>query len=407
MTSIAAVNLAPAVSVALVGAALAALAAALVWVRGRRRGAGGQVALQRAIAVLCLLLTLDLVVFGAFTRLMDAGLGCPDWPGCYGETSPWQAHPAIAAAHEALPSGPVSPMKAWIEMLHRYLATAVGALITAMMLWSWRTRRQVGGLSPQRATVLFAWVCLQGLFGALTVTSRLQPLVVSLHLLGALTGVSLLSLQVQAMNLGERRWRERVDEAVQVKRRHVALVFGLVLSQSALGAWVSSNYAVLACSEFPLCQGQWWPEMDWQTPFRLWRPLGEDGTGAAITLQALTAIHMAHRMMAFAVLAAVLWLAWRWRRQGRRQGEAEGRIAAREARLLWLLAGWQVATGLSNVVLGWPLLAALGHTLGAALLVSRLSSQLMLTRRAPQEVSNELGGLACPTPWYPPLEQAR
>ena len=403
MTSIAAVNLGPAVSMAAVGALVAGTAAALVWRRVRRQGGSSRHALQRALATLCLLLTLDLVVFGAFTRLMDAGLGCPDWPGCYGETTPWQAHPEIAAAHEAWPTGPVSPMKAWIEMVHRYLATAVGALITAMMVWAWRSRRTGGILSPQRATCLFAWVCVQGAFGALTVTSRLQPLIVSLHLLGALTGVALMSLQVQAMKASDRRWRDSVDARVQVKRRHVGLVLALVMTQAALGAWVSSNYAVLACSEFPMCQGQWWPAMDWQTPFHLWRPLGEDGLGEAITLQALTAIHMAHRLMAFVVLAAMLWLAWRWRRQALRQGIVTGGPAAHEARMLAMLAGWQVATGLSNVVLGWPLLAALGHTLGAALLVWRLSSQLMLTRRAPQAATQEHGALS----WHLPLKQAR
>jgi cytochrome c oxidase assembly protein subunit 15 len=149
------VNLNPAFEVALLGAILALVPAAWVLWHGRRQGLRGWPQWQRVLTVATLFLTLDLVVFGAFTRLTDSGLGCPDWPGCYGELSPWQAHADISAAQAALPGGPVTHGKAWIEMLHRYLATGVGALITGLMVLGWRMR-QAGRLSPWWATALSA-----------------------------------------------------------------------------------------------------------------------------------------------------------------------------------------------------------------------------------------------------------
>lgn len=187
------INLNPAVEVALLGAALAVLPAAWVLRRGRQQGLHGWPAWQRVLTVATLFLTFDLVVFGAFTRLTDSGLSCPDWPGCYGELSPFQARHDISAAQAALPGGPVTHGKAWIEMVHRYLATAVGALITGLMLLAWRMRR-AGGLSPWWATATFVWVCAQGAFGALTVTLKLQPIVVTGHLLGAVLGVAIHTL---------------------------------------------------------------------------------------------------------------------------------------------------------------------------------------------------------------------
>jgi cytochrome c oxidase assembly protein subunit 15 len=150
-------------------------------------------------------------------------------------------------------------------------------------------------------------------------------------------------------------------------------VFALLWLQIALGGWVSTNYAVLACRDFPTCQGSWWPHMAVREGFTLWRELGRNHAGEAITFPALTAIHYVHRLMAYAVLAAMLWLAWRlWRVSGMRPG----------ARALLLLAAWQFASGLSNVVLDWPLLAAVGHTGGAAALVIVLTGALVGTRRA-------------------------
>jgi cytochrome c oxidase assembly protein subunit 15 len=173
---------------------------------------------------------------------------------------------------------------------------------------------------------------------------------------------------------------DRVDPGVTEAWRRSSLrhgarfVLALAVIQMALGGWVSTNSAVLACSEVPLCQGQWWPAMDFETGFRLLRPLGGDGLGAQITLAGLTAIHMVHRLAAVLVLSAMVALAW---------GLWRARWWRREAIGLWALAAWQLVTGLSNVVLGWPLVAALGHTLGAALLVWWLVRLLVQPRGAP------------------------
>ncbi len=362
----------PALEIALVGALLAALPLLWVVVKGRREGLQGWPAWQRALTLATLFLTLDLVVFGAFTRLTDSGLGCPDWPGCYGHNSPVGARSLIEQAQAILPSGPVTHGKAWIEMIHRYLASGVGALITGLMIAAWWGRQKTGSLSPWWPTLTFVWVCAQGAFGAFTVTLKLYPLVVTGHLLGGLLGVGLLTAQARAL--------DRVDPGVTEAWRRSSLrhgarfVLALAVIQMALGGWVSTNSAVLACSEVPLCQGQWWPAMDFETGFRLLRPLGGDGLGAQITLAGLTAIHMVHRLAAVLVLSAMVALAW---------GLWRARWWRREAIGLWALAAWQLVTGLSNVVLGWPLVAALGHTLGAALLVWWLVRLLVQPRGAP------------------------
>jgi cytochrome c oxidase assembly protein subunit 15 len=362
----------PALEVALVGALVALLPLLWVWVKGRREGLQGWPAWQRALTLATLFLTLDLVVFGAFTRLTDSGLGCPDWPGCYGHNSPVGARGLIAQAQAILPSGPVTHGKAWIEMIHRYLASGVGALITGLMLAAWWGRQRPGSLSPWWSTWTFVWVCVQGAFGAFTVTLKLYPLVVTGHLLGGLLGVGLLTAQARVMDPADPQrasaWRG------SALRSWSLVVLALAVLQMALGGWVSTNSAVLACSEVPLCQGQWWPAMDFETGFRLLRPLGGDGLGGHITLAGLTAIHMVHRLMAVVVLAAMVALGWAlWRAVHWR----------REALGLWALAAWQGGTGLSNVVLGWPLVAALGHTLGAALLVWWLVRLLVQPRAVP------------------------
>lgn len=364
------VDLGPAVEMALLGAMLAALPVVWVALRLRRSGARGWGAWQRALTLATLFLTIDLVAFGAFTRLTDSGLGCPDWPGCYGSVSPVGAHGDIAQAQAAAPTGPVTHSKAWIEMVHRYLATGVGALITGLMLAAWwaHWRGQAGSdqgrtsppLSPWWPTWTWIWVCVQGAFGAFTVTLKLFPLVVTGHLLGGLLGVALLTAQARTLS-----WPAvALPPAV---RRHATWVLLIWFAQAALGGWVSTNGAVLACAEVPLCQGQWWPAMDWVRGFTLWRPLGEDGAGGPITLSALTAIHMAHRLGAVVAVLAVLWLASQVRH-----------AAPRDARVLWVLLAAQVVSGLSNVVLGWPLVAALGHTLGAALMVGWLTHLIVV-----------------------------
>ncbi|MBU6194741.1 MAG: heme A synthase [Burkholderiales bacterium] len=367
-------NLAPVVRLALLGLLLASAPLAWVWLRHRR---GEPVRRLRALTLVTLFLTFDLVLFGAFTRLTDSGLGCPDWPGCYGSVSPVGAASQINAAELQMPDGPVTTEKAWIEMIHRYLATAVGVLILVMTATAWTLRRTVP-VSPWWPTATLVWVCLQGLFGALTVTMKLYPAIVTTHLLGGLGLLVLLALQAEGYRQRGGQSQAGFFDAAARPARWRAAVLGLALLsalQIALGGWVSTNYAVLACTDFPTCHGQWWPPMDFTEGFAPFRHLGLNAQGTALEMDALTAIHYTHRLMAYAVLAALLALAWAlWQRAPQPQ-------AARGwALFLAGVALWQAATGVSNVVLGWPLVAAVSHTGGAAVLVVGLATLWMRAR---------------------------
>lgn len=362
-------DLSPLLRVMLMGLILASGPLLWVYLRNRRATAVGRL---QALTLVTLFLTFDLVLFGAFTRLTDSGLGCPDWPGCYGSASPVGAKAEILAAQTAMPSGPVTHSKAWIEMVHRYLATGVGVLIIVLTVSSWLARKARGAPftpNPWWPTVTLVWVCIQGAFGALTVTMKLFPAIVTLHLLGGLLLLALLAAQA-----GTLRKHEAGRTPVYLPRHlHGALWFGLVLLlfQAASGAWVSTNYAVLACTEFPKCQGSWWPEMNFAQGFELWRQLGLTAGGDHISFQALTAIHVAHRAQALVtLLALVLLVAALW-------GYSTVHRAAR-----WLLAllFLQALTGISNAVLDWPLLAAVVHTGGAAAMVTLLVWLLATTQ---------------------------
>ena len=354
-------DLAPLLQILLVGLLLAVAAA--VWVAMRRPPQGRQQWRLRLTA-LTLFLTFDLVLFGAFTRLTDSGLGCPDWPGCYGSASPLGAHAPISAAQAQLPSGPVTHTKAWIEMVHRYLATGVGALILGLVVLALARGAPPGPAAPgwrlPLATLL--WVCVQGAFGALTVTMKLFPAIVTLHLLG---GVLLLAMLVWQFERLQRHDKALARLPLPSPLRAL-LVLGCVVLvlQVALGGWVSTNYAVLACTDFPLCQQSWWPPMRFDEGFTVWRPLGLNAQGDHIPFAALTAIHFVHRAFAMLVLAVLALLAWRL-----------AAIASLRSCALWLagLLALQLATGLANVVLGWPLLAAVLHSGGAAAIVGLLA----------------------------------
>ena len=361
------VDLAPMARLALLALAIAALPLSWWWLR--QRGADARTRLA-ALTALTLFLTFDLIVFGAFTRLSDSGLGCPDWPGCYGEVTPLGARADIQAAQTAAPGGPVTWSKAWIEMIHRYLAMTVGVLIVAMTAFAWRARRALP-VSPWWPALTLVWVVVQGLFGKYTVTLKLYPAIVTLHLLGGLVLLALLAVQHVTL---------RQQRLVMPAGMHAAAwgAAALLVLQIALGGRVSTNSAVLACTGFPQCNGQWWPAMDFASGFTLLRGLGEAGPGGARTLPALVAIHMAHRMLAVGVVCALLALAWAlWQR---RAGDA---TLGRFGLALALLVLAQVASGLSNVVLGWPLVAALGHSAGAAALVLTLTLLLARGRGSP------------------------
>ncbi|MEO8249034.1 MAG: COX15/CtaA family protein [Burkholderiales bacterium] len=364
-------DLSPAVRLMLVGLLVASLP--LAWLALRHRAAGGPKRVQ-VLTLLTLFLTFDLVLFGAFTRLTDSGLGCPDWPGCYGNASPIGASHEIAMAQSVMPSGPVTHGKAWVEMIHRYLASGVGVLIIALLALAWWQRRQTRrtgqfkapapGLAWPLATLV--WVCLQGAFGALTVTMKLFPAIVTLHLIGGLVLLALLAVQASRQSL----MAQGAEPALLPSPLRTLLwaAFSLVALQVALGGWVSTNYAVLACDTFPKCQGQWWPPMNFEQALQVWRPLGHTADGALLGFPALTAIHMSHRLMALVVLLVLGLLAWRlWRFAALR----------RHAKWIAALALWQLASGLSNVLLGWPLAAAVAHTGGAAALIVVLTWALV------------------------------
>ncbi len=322
----------------------------------------------RKLAWVTAFLTLDLIMVGSFTRLSDAGLGCPDWPGCYGRSNPSAAGLEIRDAQAALPSGPVSVSKAWIEMIHRYLALAVGILIIVLTVQAWRrvaTRESLAASSAWLPTAALIWVCVQGAFGALTVTMKLQPSIVTLHLLG---GIGLLALLT---TIAVREALTPVAVAAPHLRSFAIVAFASVVVQIALGGWVSSNYAVMACPDFPLCQGTLFPPMDFSNGFTWWRALGQTGAGEVIAVQALVAIHWAHRIFSIAVVSTVIALAWQLWRAG---------IPQLARGLLGLLV-LQLLTGLSNVVLKWPLLLAVLHSGGAALLVVALVVALHRTSR--------------------------
>ena len=357
------VDLAPLLRLLGLALVLATLPLAWWWLRARRGDTRTRMAVLTAIT---LFLTFDLIVFGAFTRLSDSGLGCPDWPGCYGAVSPLGARSDIVAAETAAPGGPVTWSKAWVEMIHRYLAMTVGVLILVMAVFSWLGRQRLP-FSPWWPTLTLVWVLVQGLFGKYTVTWKLYPAIVTTHLMGGLLLLALLAAQHEAFKA-----RPIAPAAATPGLRLAVLGLLLLLGvQVALGGWVSTNYAVLACTGFPQCNGQWWPEMDWATGFTLLRAL-DDGE-VLRTMPSQVAIHMAHRLGALVLtLALVALCAALWRR--RSHDAALGRFAIGLLLLLLL----QLASGLSNVVLGWPLLAALGHSAGAAALV--LVVTLLLAR---------------------------
>ncbi len=323
-------------------------------------------------------LTFDLIMFGAFTRLTDSGLGCPDWPGCYGHANPIQAHAHISAAEAAMPEGPVTVVKAWIEMIHRYFAMGVGVLVVSMMAiaWRswWRSKQQNVAFSPWLPTFLFGFICVQGAFGAWTVTLKLQPVIVTIHLL---LGMGLLALLTW---LGTRQ-NHHTGIAPQALSLRVPATVAIVLlfTQIALGGWVSTNYAALACADFPLCHGEILPPMDFDNGFTLWRQLGKTAEGEYLPFAALTAIHWVHRMFAFVVAAFVIWLACKARK-------TEGLQVT--ARWLLIVITVQLITGVSTIFLKWPLALAVIHNGGAAVLVVLLTMLNYLVRIPAQAASD-------------------
>ena len=284
------------------------------------------------------------VVLGAYTRLVDAGLGCPDWPGCYGFLSVPASPEEVAAAEALFPDSPVEPDKAWPEMVHRYFAASLGLL--ALAIWAVAWRRRMPMTLPVALVVL---VIAQGIFGAWTVTLKLWPQVVTVHLLGGFATLAL--LWVYALRIGAVRSLPVPGKLAG----HAAAAIGIVVLQVALGGWTSSNYAALACPDFPACHGSLLPDMDFRAGFNLAQDVGPNYLGGIMTSEARVAIQMTHRLGAFIVLFAVGWLAFRL-----------------VGPLRWILAGVLIAQfglGVANVLAQLPLAVATLHNAGAALLL--------------------------------------
>ena len=295
----------------------------------------------RRLALLGAALAATVVVLGAWVRLTDAGLGCPDWPGCYGHFYPQADHNFSKAIH---------------EMIHRYFATTLGSIILGLLAWALWNRKARG--QPLKAVaLLFVLVCLQGALGALTVTQLLTPLIVTAHLLGGLS------------TLGVLWWLSLTPERREMSSRELGLRkfallgFAALALQIALGGWTSSNYAAVACPDLPTCQQSWWPHMDFRDAFTLWRGLDINYTGGVLANPARTAIHVTHRIGA--LVAGLILITLGAATFARAQGRALKVIGG----LLIGAVVLQIGIGVSMVHFGMPLPLATLHNAGAALLV--------------------------------------
>jgi len=319
----------------------------------------------RRLALVGVLLGFGVVMLGAYVRLTAAGLGCPDWPGCYGHVTP------LGAAHSAalgnIPSAtPLDLGKAWREMIHRYAATTLGLLIVLITALVIAARAEVT-VRTRYVAVLLGTVVLQGALGMLTVTWQLKPLIVTLHLLFGLTTLALLWwlwLSLRAPGAGNSAERVRIlPGAPHGKRQRLlaGLALGVLVVQIALGGWTSSNYAAIACPDFPTCQGSWWPPMDFGDAFVLWRAPSINYEGGVLANSARVAIHFTHRMGALAVTAVLLAAALAVLRERALRPQHLAAAAVIAALAL------QLTIGVSMVVRGFPLWLATAHNGGAAL----------------------------------------
>ncbi|MFW5432514.1 MAG: COX15/CtaA family protein, partial [Methylophilaceae bacterium] len=245
----------------------------------------------KRIAYIATVLTLCVVVLGAYVRLSDAGLGCPDWPGCYGTLTVPQSSEAIEHAQITYPDSPVEEAKAWKEMIHRYLAGILGLFVLALFIQAWCERATIN-VSPWLPTVLVAVVGFQAVLGMWTVTMLLKPAIVTMHLMGGMTTLAILTW------IAHRHWGVISANFLGSSNARFFVRFALViiLLQIFLGGWTSTNYAALACTDFPTCHGAWLPEMDFTNAFHWFRELGENVEGKPMALPAYVAIQWIHRV---------------------------------------------------------------------------------------------------------------
>lgn len=301
------------------------------------------------------ILALCVVVLGAYVRLSDAGLGCPDWPGCYGTLTVPESEAAILQAQTSFPQSTVHIGKAWKEMAHRYLAGALGIIVLGIFALSWRVKKELR-TSPWLPTILLVLIVFQAMLGMWTVTMLLKPAVVSAHLLGGMSTLAILTWLAHR-HLG--KYSNHLKDAPVLK---YAIRFGLLVLfvQIFLGGWTSTNYAALACTDFPTCHGVWVPDMDFKDAFHMVRDLGQSADGGALTLASLTAIQWTHRIGALITLIYLGILALNVLKYRPLKHLGLVLIAV-------LLA--QIGLGISNLILHLPLVLAVAHNLGAALLV--------------------------------------
>ena len=301
------------------------------------------------------LLALIVVSFGAYTRLTDSGLGCPDWPGCYGTLSVPESIDQIEKAQAVYPDSPVEIEKAWIEMIHRYIAGILGVMILLIALMSIRLRDQIN-YSLKWPFFLLGLVIFQAALGMWTVTLLLKPAVVSSHLLGGMTVLGILTFLMHR-NYGTHR-----ENFISNRFERKIIRFSLVLLfiQIALGGWTSTNYAALACTDYPTCHGSLIPEMDFSNAFTIFRELGVTSLGEPLSLEALHAIQWVHRVGAIVLLGYLLFVGYILKVN---QGFNMWR------NVLILVISLQFIIGIANLLLHLPIVLATLHNLGAALLV--------------------------------------
>ena len=304
-------------------------------------------------------LALVVVVLGAWVRLTDAGLGCPDWPGCYGSLIVPDQETEAAVSNAAYPERPLDAAKAWNEMIHRYAATTLGLAILLAALLAWLNRRKAGQpvILP---IVLLGVVIFQGLLGMWTVTLLLKPLIVMGHLIGGLTTLSMCFWLL----LEHHRREHAVEFQQRIVGKPALIALIILICQIALGGWTSSNYAALACPDLPTCNGQWWPETaNFREGFVLWRGLGVDYEFGVLDAPSRVAIHFTHRLGALVTFLLLGFVALKYARQ---KTTPPLRMAGQLA-ILALIA--QVSIGIGVVWFGLPLSLATAHNGVAALLL--------------------------------------
>lgn len=315
--------------------------------------------LFKRLAMLGAVMALCVVVLGAYVRLTDAGLGCPDWPGCYGTLTVPESEAAIQKAQTIYPDSIVETGKAWREMLHRYLAGTLGLVVLTLFILAWKKARQYQQqikVSPWLTSALLAIIMFQAALGMWTVTMLLKPVIVSAHLLGGMTTLGLLTW------IAHRNWGKYSSSIVQSRGSRNLIRFALVvlLMQIFLGGWTSTNYAALACTDFPTCHGAWIPDMDFKDAFHMVRELGQSADGGNLSLASLTAIQWTHRIGAIITSIYLVFLALNSLKYAQLKSLSVLLIAVLFA---------QISLGIANLVLHLPLVLAVGHNLGAALLV--------------------------------------